>query len=135
MLVADREKMQAQSKIPLPDSPKEGGFASRLVRANSLPEIEAVARDVMVPTVYQWTSGGAADEITLRWNREALQRIRLQPRVMVDVSVLDTRIKLLGRDLPFPILLAPTGGHGIMHPDGEVGTVRGAARYLPASTL
>ncbi len=125
-LVSDREKMQAQSKIPLPDSPKEGGFASRLARANSLPEIEAVARDVMVPTVYQWTSGGAADEITLRWNREALQRIRLRPRVMVDVSVLDTRIKLLGRDLPFPILLAPTGGHGLMHPDGEVGTVRGA---------
>jgi 4-hydroxymandelate oxidase len=126
MLAADPEKIQAKSKAKEPDGRKEQGFASRLARANSLPEIEAVARDVMVPTVYQWTSGGAADEITLRWNREALQRVRLQPRVMVDVSVLDTRIKLLGRELPFPILLAPTGGHGLMHPDGEIGTVRGA---------
>jgi 4-hydroxymandelate oxidase len=79
-----------------------------------------------VQSVYQWTTGGAADEITLRWNREALERIRLRPRVLVDVSVLNTRIKLLGRELPFPILLAPTGGHGLMHPDGEVATVRGA---------
>jgi 4-hydroxymandelate oxidase len=126
LLAADPEKIQASSKAKEPDVPKEGGFASRLARANSLPEIEAVARDVMVQSVYQWTSGGAADEITLRWNREALERIRLQPRVLVDVSVLDTRIKLLGHELPFPILLAPTGGHGLMHPEGEVGTVRGA---------
>jgi len=99
LLAADPEKIQASSKAKEPDVPKEGGFASRLARANSLPEIEAVARDVMVQSVYQWTSGGAADEITLRWNREALERIRLQPRVLVDVSVLDTRIKLLGHEL------------------------------------
>jgi 4-hydroxymandelate oxidase len=126
MLAADPEKIRAQSKVTAPDSPRQRGFASRIGRANSLAEIEEVARDVMVPTVYQWTSGGAADEITLHWNREAWQRIRLLPRVMVDVSVLDTRTKLLGQDLPFPILLAPTGGHGLMHPEGEIGTVQGA---------
>lgn len=39
-------------------------------------------------------SAGAADELTLRWNVEAYHRIRLKPRVLVDVSHLDTRVIL-----------------------------------------
>ncbi len=71
--------------------------------------------------------GGAADEITLRWNREAYDRMRLRPRVLVDVSRLDTRIQLLGAELPFPILLAPVGAQSYVHPEGDVASVRGAA--------
>jgi 4-hydroxymandelate oxidase len=115
-----------KSKGAPQDFKSESTSASRLEQANSLLEIEALARESMVPGVYQWVAGGAADETTLRWNREALDRIRLQPRVLVDVSFLDTRTKLLGRELPFPILLAPTGGQGVMHPEGELATVRGA---------
>ncbi len=70
--------------------------------------------------------GGAADEITLRWNREAWQQIRLRPRVLVDVSQLDTRINLFGQELPFPILLAPTGAQGLIHPNGDLEAAAGA---------
>src|SRR5580692_8836800 len=120
------ENSRANSKGTLSGSPDKPSAALRLAEANSLPEIEALARESMVPSAYQWMSAGAADEITLRWNREALERLRLHTRVLVDVSVLDTRSKLLGHELPFPILLAPTGGQGVMHPEGEVATVRGA---------
>lgn len=120
------ENSQATSKQTLSGSADKPGTAPRFATANSLAEIEALARDSMVHSAYQWMSAGAADEITLRWNREALEGLRLQTRVLVDVSVLDTRSKLLGHDLPFPILLAPTGGQGVMHPEGELGTVRGA---------
>src|SRR6202049_2746592 len=72
-------------------------------------------------------SGGSADEITLRWNREAYDHIRLKPRILVDVSKLDTRVTLFGQELPFPILLAPTGGQRFIHPEGEVAAARGAA--------
>jgi 4-hydroxymandelate oxidase len=126
MLAEGAENSQANSKGTLSGSVDKPIAALRLAEANSLPEIEALARDSMVPSAYQWMSAGAADEITLRWNREALERLRLQTRVLVDVSVLDTRSKLLGHELPFPILLAPTGGQGVMHPEGEVATVRGA---------
>jgi len=126
ILADGAENSVANSKGMLSDSRDKPSAAQRLWEAYSLQEIEALARDSMVPSAYQWMSAGAADEITLRWNREALERLRLQTRVLVDVSVLDTRSKLLGHELPFPILLAPTGGQGVMHPEGEVATVRGA---------
>jgi 4-hydroxymandelate oxidase len=81
----------------------------------------------MTPQAHAYIAGAAADEITLRWNREALDRTALRPRVLVDVSKIDTRLKLLGEDLPHPILLAPAASHRIVHPRGELATVQGAA--------
>ncbi|HAM70898.1 MAG TPA: alpha-hydroxy-acid oxidizing enzyme [Verrucomicrobiales bacterium] len=72
--------------------------------------------------------GGAADEITVRWNREAFDRIRLVPRVLVDVDTINTRLGLFGSDLPHPILIAPSAYHRMVHPGGEVETARGASR-------
>lgn len=76
---------------------------------------------------WEYINGGAADELTLRWNEEAYGRIRLCPRNLVDVSALDTRVTLFGRELPCPILLAPVAYQRLMHPDGELATVKGAA--------
>jgi len=70
--------------------------------------------------------GAAADEITMRWNHEAYEHIRLKPRILVDVSKVDTRVTLFGRELPFPIILAPVGAQGFVYPDGDVASVRGA---------
>jgi 4-hydroxymandelate oxidase len=75
---------------------------------------------------WEYISGGAADELTLRWNRDSYDRIRLRPRILVDVSQIDTRVKLFGHELPFPILLAPTAYHKLAHPEGEIATAKGA---------
>ncbi len=92
-----------------------------------LADLEPLARQVLPPMAYEYVSGGAADELTLRWNVEAFQRIRLRPRVLVAMSEPDTRVTLLGTPLACPILLAPTSYHRLMHPDGELATARGAA--------
>jgi 4-hydroxymandelate oxidase len=92
----------------------------------SLVEFEERARQSMTPMAYEFVASGAADEHTLRWNREAFDRIRLRPRVLRDVATGDTRVTLLGRDLAFPILLAPTAYHRVLHPEGELETARGA---------
>jgi 4-hydroxymandelate oxidase len=92
----------------------------------SLSDYEPLARERIPHMAYEYVSGGAADEITLRWNREAFDRIRLRPRVLVDVSRLDTRVTLFGQEMPFPILLAPTAYHRLVHPEGELATVKGA---------
>ncbi len=97
-----------------------------LADAVSVPDYERLARERMSRPAFEYMAGGAGDEITLRWNQEALQNLRLHPRVLADVSVIDTRVTLLGQQLPFPILLAPTAYHLLMHPDGELGTARGA---------
>lgn len=91
-----------------------------------LSDFEPLAKTKMSAMAWEYVSAGAGDEITVRWNEEAYQRIRLKPRVLVDVSKLDTRVTLLGQEHAFPILLAPTSGHKLLHPDGELATARGA---------
>jgi 4-hydroxymandelate oxidase len=109
-----------------------------VAEAVNLFDFEALARGRISPMAWDYISGGAGDELTLRWNRESLDRIRLRPRILVDVSRLDTRTKLLGRELPFPILLAPTAYHRLIHPEGEIATARGcsaAGAVMVVSTM
>lgn len=92
----------------------------------SLPEVEQLAKGCMSHMGYEYVSAGAADEHTLRWNRESYDRIRLRPRILPNVAKPDTRVTLLGQHLPFPILLAPAAYQCVMHRDGELATARGA---------
>ena len=62
-----------------------------------LPDFEREAKSHLTEMAWAYIAGAAADEITLRWNNEAYQRLRLKPRALVDVSQLDTRVTLLGR--------------------------------------
>ena len=110
---------------PHAQSPAAAG--SELERLLSLFDFENEAHTRIPHGAWERISGGSADEITLRWNREAYDHIRLKPRILVDVSKLDTRVTLFGQELPFPILLAPTGGQRFIHPEGEVAAARGAA--------
>ncbi len=71
-------------------------------------------------------ASGVGDEITIRANREAFMRMRLRPRALVDVSRLDTSIRLLGREHALPIVLAPTAYTGVFHAEGERAVARGA---------
>ena len=75
---------------------------------------------------YEFVSAGAADEVTLRWNREAFERLRLRPRVLEDVSRIDTSFTLFGETLPHPIMLAPVAYQKLFHAEGEAEAARGA---------
>jgi 4-hydroxymandelate oxidase len=88
--------------------------------------MEERARACLPAMAWEWLASGAADEVTLRWNREAFDRRRLRPRVLRDVAILDTRVTLLGRVHAVPIVLAPVAYHRVLHPDGELATARGA---------
>ena len=103
-----------------------------LSEAINLHDIERIAKEKMSKMAYVYIDSGAADEITVRWNLEAWQKLKLQPRVLTDVSKLDTKINLLGQQLDYPILIAPTAYHKIIHPDGEIATAKGAGK---ANTL
>jgi 4-hydroxymandelate oxidase len=97
-----------------------------LAKALSLPDFAELARERIPPAAWARVEGGAADEITLRWNHEAYDKIRLRPRVLVDVSKLDTRVTLFGQELPFPIFLSPVGGQSFVHGDGDLEVAHGA---------
>ena len=92
----------------------------------SVADFETAARYTMSTMAHEYVSGGAGDERTLAWNQSAYGEIKLRSRVLVDVSQLDTSVQLFGRTLRYPILLAPTAYHKIVHPEGEIATARGA---------
>lgn len=75
-----------------------------------------------------WTyiSQGVDDELTLRANREGYERLHLRARRLIDVSAVNTQTELLGHTLPSPVLLAPVGGLGMAHADGDIEVARGA---------
>jgi len=98
----------------------------------AIEDFEEVARRQLAAMTYAYVAGGAGDEISLRRNRSAFDALLLKPRVLRDVSRIDTTVELFGRTLSCPILLAPTAYHRLVHPDGELATARGAgAAGLP----
>jgi 4-hydroxymandelate oxidase len=100
-----------------------------------LADFEPLAKAKMPTMGWEYINGGAGDELTMKWNKEAYQRIRLKPHVLVDVSRLDTRVTLFGQAHAFPILLAPTAAQKLTHPEGELATARGAAAAGAAMIL
>ena len=78
------------------------------------------ARELLSQTVYDYYAGGANDEITLRDNRAAYERIALLPRVLVDVSVRHMGTTVLHEHVSMPILIALTSFQGLAHPEGEL---------------
>ena len=91
-----------------------------------LMQFEPLARHRLSQMAYDYVRSGGADEITMRENRLAFERLRLSPRVLSDVSQLDTRISLFGTEHEHPIMLAPIAYHRLYHAEGEAGTARGA---------
>lgn len=93
----------------------------------NLREIEAAARTRLPPDALAYYAGGANDELTLRANQSGFAALRLRPRVLVDVSGVDTSTSVLGLPLDFPVGVAPTALHGLAHPEGECASARAAS--------
>ncbi len=93
----------------------------------TLADHEFHARSLLDETIWAYFNGGAADEFTLRANAQAWQTIELMPRVMRQLSGGHTRVSLLGREWPHPILVAPMAYQRLAHPQAEQATALAAA--------
>ncbi|MEN9938242.1 MAG: hypothetical protein RLZZ387_4821 [Chloroflexota bacterium] len=93
----------------------------------NLADFEALARAALPSGVWDYIAGGAEDERTVAWNTEAFQRIRLRPRVLVDVRERDLTTSVLGQQITLPVLIGPTSHHRMVHPDAELAVARAAA--------
>ena len=91
-----------------------------------LGRLEARARELLPEAHYDYFAGGAGDEQTLAENVAGWRRVWIRPRVMVDVSSVDTSCTLLGHRLRQPLLLAPMSAQRLLHPDGELAAARAA---------
>lgn len=93
----------------------------------TLDDAERLAEAAITPEAWSYIVGGAGDERTLRWNREAFSKFRLRYRVLVDVSSVTTETTVLGTPVSMPVLVAPMAFHQIAHEEGELATAKGAA--------
>lgn len=95
--------------------------------ALNVHDFEEQARARLDPGAYAYFAGGSGDERTMRANVEAFARWELRPRVLVDVSEVTTATTILGQEVAFPLLVAPTAFQRLAHPDGELAMARAAA--------
>ncbi|XP_037766152.1 hydroxyacid oxidase 2 isoform X3 [Chelonia mydas] len=91
-----------------------------------LSDFEAYAKKHLPKTTWEFFAGGADECCTRDDNLLAYKRIRFRPRVLRDMSVIDTRTILLGTEISFPVGIAPTGFHQLACSDGEKSTARAA---------
>ena len=68
-------------------------------------DAERLAEAVIQSDAWGYIAGGAGDERTLRWNREAFSHYRLRPRVLIDVSSVSTQTTVLGTPVSMPVLV------------------------------
>ncbi|NXL95745.1 HAOX2 oxidase, partial [Alectura lathami] len=91
-----------------------------------LSDFEAYAKKYLPKFAWDFFAAGADECSTRDENILAYKRIRFRPRMLRDVSMLDTRTKILGTEISFPVGIAPTGFHQLAWPNGEKSTARAA---------
>ena len=92
-------------------------------------EIVQAARRRLAQGPWDYLTGATESETTMRRNRLAFDRLAFRPRVLADVSSVDTSTTLLGHNLRIPVLLAPIGGLQNFHPEGGVAVARAAGEF------
>lgn len=104
----------------------------------NLFDYEALARERVEKGAWDYIQGGSDDEVTMRACRAGYERIRLRPRMLVDVSVCDTSTTVQSTPVSLPVLIAPSAYHGLAHEEAECETARGAGlsrTLMTASTF
>lgn len=97
-------------------------------QALNISDLEEAAKRVLSKMAYDYYSSGANDEISLRENCEAYKRIKLLPRMLVDVSQRRLATTVLADQISMPIMIAPTAMQRLAHKDGELAMCRAAGR-------
>jgi L-lactate dehydrogenase (cytochrome) len=107
----------------------------RLAACHDIDDLRAVGRRLIPRPVFDYVDGAADEELAVRANRDAFQRWRFRPRLLADVSAVDTSVPVFGAKWPLPLALGPTGYSRMMHQAGEIAVARSAHRHGLPYTL
>jgi L-lactate dehydrogenase (cytochrome) len=109
--------------------------ARRLMNCLNLDDLRRMAWRRLPRPIFDFLEGGADDEWTARRNVLAFDDVALTTRTLVDVSTLDTRSRLLGQPIDWPVIVAPTGASQLFHYTAEPAIARAAANSGTLYTL
>lgn len=99
----------------------------RLSRAATIEDLATIACRRTPRSVFEYVSGAAEAEISIERARSTFRNVEFHPRVLRDVSSVDTSTTILGEHAALPLILAPTGFTRMMHHEGEIAVGRAAA--------
>jgi len=102
-------------------------MARRIARTYNVEDVRRLAERRLPRGLYESIERGTEDEVALRNNVAALQRIKFRPRMLVDVSKRSLGSTLFGQPLSMPVAIAPTGSAGLVWYQGELDLARAAA--------
>ncbi len=94
--------------------------------AHNIFDLREMAKARLPKWLFEFVDRGTEDEVALRDNREAFERIKFLPRMLVDVSGRNPETQLFGKTHKMPIGIAPTGAAGMMWYHGELELARAA---------
>lgn len=97
-------------------------------RCFNLDDFRQLARRRLPEPLFHFMDGGADDETTLRRNISAFDACQLMPNVLAGASAVDTSTTLLGCEIEWPLMLAPTGINRLFHHEGERAVAKAAAK-------
>jgi isopentenyl diphosphate isomerase/L-lactate dehydrogenase-like FMN-dependent dehydrogenase len=103
-------------------------MADNTLRAYNIADLRDIARRRLPKGIFEFIDRGTEDEVALRNNRAAFERITFLPRTLVDVSERNLAVTLFGREMPIPFAVGPTGTAGLLWYQGEIGLARAAAK-------
>jgi L-lactate dehydrogenase (cytochrome) len=107
----------------------------RLAGCHDVSDLRLAARRRIPRPVFDYVDGAADEELSVAGNTAAFRQWRFLPRALANVSQADMSTVVFGETLPVPFALAPAGYTRMLHPDGEAGAARSAARHGLPYTL
>ncbi|CAB3806972.1 (S)-mandelate dehydrogenase [Paraburkholderia ultramafica] len=120
------EPVDTSGFVSLPEF-RQDGIKMQIERAVNIQDLAVKAKRRLPKVIWDFMEGGAEDELTLRWNRQAFERVRFRQRVVTGNGRRDLSITLFGQQLSAPYIIAPTGLNGIYWPDADLILSRVAA--------
>ena len=100
----------------------------KLSKAADVGDLRTLAKKRMPAGCFDYIDGAAQDEVTAANNVSSYKNYYFRPRVLRDVAAINTTTTLLGGQIPFPVMIAPTGFDRIAHSQGELAVARAAKR-------
>ena len=129
---ADRRALCRRKPSALTTLADEMASANRI---NNVADARRLAHRILPRAIFDYIDGGAEDEVTMAANLCAFRNLVWRPRMATGVAAPNLTTTILDTELSLPVVLAPVGLVGLMHPDGALGVTRAAKRFGTVSVL
>ena len=99
---------------------------SNQIEAYNIADLRDIAQKKLPKGLFEFVDRGTEDEVSLRNNRAVFEKIRLKPRMLVNIAKRSQAIELFGNTHKMPMVIAPTGVAGLLWHEGEIALARAA---------